>query len=53
MIRGDEERQRVVEGNRCEPVAQYQNYLVTSGFEDMDCLWRDYWLAVFVARKPM
>ncbi len=47
----DEERQRL-EGNLCESVAQYQHYLAASGFEDIDCLWRDYWLAVFVARKP-
>lgn len=51
LIVRDEERQRE-EGNRCETVAQYQQYLVASGFEDVDCLWRDYWLAVFVARKP-
>jgi ubiquinone/menaquinone biosynthesis C-methylase UbiE len=41
------------EGNRCESVLQYQDYLARSGFQDVDCLWRDYWLAVFVARKPM
>ena len=51
LMREDEERQRA-EGNMCETVAQYQQYLATSGFEDIDCLWRDYWLAVFVARKP-
>lgn len=52
LINGDEERGRV-EGNVCETVAQYQCYLDQSGFEDVDCIWRDYWLAVFVARKPM
>ena len=51
VIRIDEERQKE-EGNRCETVAQYQQYLTSSGFEDVDCLWRDFWLAVFVARKP-
>ena len=51
VIRFDETRQKE-EGNRCETVAQYQQYLTSSGFEDVDCLWRDYWLAVFVARKP-
>ena len=51
VIRIDEERQKE-EGNRCESVAQYQQHLTSSGFEDVDCLWRDYWLAVFVARKP-
>ncbi|MGE5223323.1 MAG: class I SAM-dependent methyltransferase [Omnitrophica WOR_2 bacterium] len=39
------------EGNVCESVAQYQSYLNQSGFEDAECIWRDYWLAVFVARK--
>ena len=52
LIRRDEERQRE-EGHMCETVAQYQQYLVEAGFEDGDCLWRDYWLAVFVARKPV
>jgi tRNA (cmo5U34)-methyltransferase len=51
MMNGAEERSRK-EGNRCEPVAQYQFYLAASGFEDVECLWRDYWLAVFLARKP-
>jgi SAM-dependent methyltransferase len=50
-IRLDEEMQRV-EGNVCESVSQYLNYLAVSGFEGADCLWRDYWSAVFVARKP-
>ena len=50
MMNGAEERSRK-EGNRCEPVAQYQYYLAMSGFEDVECLWRDYWLAVFLARK--
>ena len=46
----DAERGRK-EGNLCESVAQYQCYLNQSGFEDVECIWRDYWLAVFVARK--
>jgi SAM-dependent methyltransferase len=50
-IRIDEQRQEV-EGNRCESAAEYQEALSLCGFEDIDCLWRDYWLAVFVARKP-
>ncbi len=41
------------EGNLCESVAQYQSYLDQSGFEDVECIWRDYWLAVFLARKPI
>jgi ubiquinone/menaquinone biosynthesis C-methylase UbiE len=40
------------EGNVCEPVARYLDLLTASGFCDVDCLWRDYWLTVFVARKP-
>jgi ubiquinone/menaquinone biosynthesis C-methylase UbiE len=51
MVRGDEERQRR-EGNHCEPVKQILHHLTASGFEDVDCLWRDFWLAVFVARRP-
>jgi tRNA (cmo5U34)-methyltransferase len=50
-MRKDKEVQ-TVEGNVCESVAQYQSYLAASGFQDIDCLWRDYWLAVFVAQKP-
>ena len=52
LIRRDEVRERE-EGDICETAAQYQQYLTESGFEDVDCLWRDYWLAVFVARKPI
>ena len=51
VIDKDEERGRE-EGNLCESVAQYQNYLNQCGFVDVECIWRDYWLAVFVARKP-
>ena len=50
LINWDEERQKV-EGNLCETITQYQCYLEKSGFEDVDCIWRDYWLAIFVARK--
>jgi hypothetical protein len=52
LISGDEERGKA-EGNVCETVAQYEHYLYRSGLEDVDCIWRDYWLAVFVARKPI
>ena len=38
-------------GKNCESVENYLNYLKESGFDDIDCIWRDYWLAVFVARK--
>lgn len=50
IISGDAERGRK-EGNACESAAQYQYYLNQSGFKDAECIWRDYWLAVFVARK--
>ncbi len=50
IMDGDAERRRN-EGDVCESVAQYQYYLNQSGFEDVECIWRDYWLAVFVARK--
>ena len=26
--------------------------LIASGFTDCECPWHDFWLAVFVARKP-
>ncbi len=45
LISGDEERGRA-EGNVCETVVQYERYLDQSGFEDVDCIWRDYWLRV-------
>jgi SAM-dependent methyltransferase len=51
IMKRDEEIGRK-EGNLCESVAQYQYYLNRCGFEDGECIWRDYWLAVFVARKP-
>ena len=38
-------------GTVCVTVTQYQCYLEKSGFEDVECIWRDYWLAIFVARK--
>lgn len=52
QIRIDQEKSER-EGNLCESVAQYQAYLSSSGFEEVDCVWQDYWMAVFVARKPM
>jgi tRNA (cmo5U34)-methyltransferase len=51
MMSGAEERSKI-EGNLCESVAQYQSYLDQSGFENVECIWRDYWLAVFLAQKP-
>lgn len=47
-----DDRRQAGEGNRCETVAQYLAYLSACGFEDVDCLWRNFWLAAFVARKP-
>lgn len=50
FIREDKEKQEA-EGNKCESVHNYIQYLREVGFSDVDCLWRDHWLAVFVARK--
>jgi hypothetical protein len=50
VIRKDHRVQRT-EGNMCKSVAQYQDHLSVSGFQDADCLRQDCWLAVFVARK--
>jgi hypothetical protein len=47
-----DKRKQEAEGNRCEPVARYQTYLSSCGFQDVECLWQDYWLAVLVALKP-
>lgn len=47
-----DDRRQAGEGNRCETVAKYLGSLSACGFEDVDCLWRDFWLAAFVARKP-
>ena len=40
-----------VEGNLCESVLRYLEALSAAGFQDVDCIWQDYWLAVLVARK--
>ncbi len=40
------------QGNRCESVSRYLSYLQGAGFTNADCLWRSYWLAVFVAQRP-
>ena len=50
QIELDEQRQDQ-EGNRCEAVEQYLAYLAACGFKDVCCPWKDFWLAVFVARK--
>lgn len=50
FIKDDNEKQDA-EGNKCEPITSYLNYLKEVGFTDVDCIWRDYWLAVFVAKK--
>lgn len=39
------------EGNHCESVADYFDALNEAGFRGVDCIWRDYWMAVFVAFK--
>lgn len=50
FIKEDKEKQDA-EGNKCESLSSYLHYLKEVGFVDVDCLWRDYWLAVFVAKK--
>lgn len=47
----EDARKQAAEGNRCESLGAYLRYLSAAGFRDADCLWRDSWLAVFVARK--
>ncbi len=42
---------QAAEGNQCESLGQYLQYLAAAGFQSADCLWRDYWLALFVAQK--
>jgi ubiquinone/menaquinone biosynthesis C-methylase UbiE len=50
LIELDERRQEV-EGNHCESIPRYLAALTACGFEEVDCLWQDYWLAVLIARK--
>ncbi|MDX1417637.1 MAG: class I SAM-dependent methyltransferase [Candidatus Promineifilaceae bacterium] len=50
QMRIDQYRQKI-EGDQCESVIQYLAYLAEVGFANADCLWQDYWLAVFLARK--
>lgn len=47
----EDNRKQVAEGNACESLSDYLNYLKEAGFVDVDCVWRDHWLAVFVAIK--
>ena len=51
FIQNDRQKQ-TAQGNHCESVADYLGYLQAAGFAGVDCLWRSYWLAVFVAQKP-
>ncbi len=51
FIQNDRQKQ-AAQGNRCESAAAYLGYLESAGFVGIDCLWRNYWLAVFVAQKP-
>ncbi len=51
FIRNDR-RSQERQGNHCESVAAYLGYLGAAGFTGVDCLWRSYWLAVFVAQRP-
>ncbi len=45
-------RRGEAEGNHCESVPHYLGALSACGFEQVDCLWQDFWLAVLIARKP-
>lgn len=47
----EDNRKQIAEGNACESVSDYLNYLSKAGFVDVDCIWRDHWLAVFIAIK--
>lgn len=47
----EDNRKQIAEGNACESVSDYLNYLNKAGFVDVDCIWRDHWLAVFIAIK--
>ena len=48
----NDRRSQERQGNHCESAADYLEYLESTGFVGVDCLWRSYWLAVFVAQKP-
>ncbi len=50
FIRQDKASQES-EGNVCESITAYFDYLTEAGFQGVDCIWRDYWMAVFVAFK--
>lgn len=50
FMQADQAKQ-AAEGNQCEALITYLHYLSEAGFHHVDCLWRDYWLAVFVAQK--
>lgn len=43
---------QAAQGNICEPLDVYLNVLQQAGFLHVDCLWRDYWMAVVLAVKP-
>ncbi|MEM7128898.1 MAG: class I SAM-dependent methyltransferase [Chloroflexota bacterium] len=50
FLKADAEKQ-AAEGNLCESARAYLDYLSEAGFQHVDCLWRDFWLGVFVAQK--
>ena len=52
FLQADERSQRK-QGNHCGSLGAYFRHLRGAGFSDVDCVWRSYWLAVFVARRPM
>lgn len=48
-----DEAAQAKEGNCCESVEAYLQMLKDARFGDVECLWREFWLAVFVAKKPV
>jgi len=38
-------------GNRTESLEMYLAMLYDVGFSDVDCLWRDFWMGILVAKK--
>lgn len=51
--RSQDDKSQRKEGNVCESVGQYLTYLEAAGFKAADVIWRDHWLAVFVAVKKV
>jgi|GEM_PF-2949566 len=41
------------EENRTESLEMYIAMLYDAGFSDVDCLWRDFWMGVLIAKKEL